>query len=324
MKKILILRFSSIGDVVLTTPVIRCIKQQLPGVEVSFVTKESFRTVVASNPYIDKLYTFKKEVSELFDVLASEKYDCLIDLHKNLRSLRLKRHLKTKNYSFDKINFQKFLAVNFKALNSLPKKHIVQRYLETVAPLGVKDDGKGLDYFIESSEEINASLDYFKTNQPVKFLALVLGGSYVTKKIPLSKLKEICYQSSLPIILLGGKEDKVIADELQKEFPSLYNTCGSLSINQSASLVKQCEWIITSDTGMMHIASAFQKKIISVWGNTIPEFGMSPYLPLLENKILELKDLKCRPCSKLGFSNCPAGHFNCMQKIDFSFVSELQ
>lgn len=324
MKKILIVRFSSIGDIVLTTPVIRCMKQQLPGIELHYVTKESFRTVLDANPYIDKLYSFKKEVSELFEVLSSEKYDYVIDLHKNLRSLRLKRHLKIKSHSFDKINFQKFLAVNFKLLNQLPNKHIVERYLETIVPLGIKNDNKGLDYFLEHKDEVNVSQNYFKSDIPVKYIALVVGGSYFTKKIPLNKLKEICYNASLPVILLGGKEDKAIADELQKHFPSLVNTCGTLSINQSASVVKQSEWVITSDTGMMHIASAFEKKIISVWGNTIPEFGMGPYLPSPENKILEIKDLKCRPCSKLGFKNCPAGHFKCMQDIDFSIVADLK
>ena len=104
----------------------------------------------------------------------------------------------------------------------------------------------------------------------------------------------------------------------------MINACGNLTINESASVIQQSDWVITSDTGLMHIASALGKKIISVWGNTIPEFGMSPYLPRVENKILEIKNLKCRPCSKLGYKKCPKGHFKCMNEIDFSFVSELK
>jgi ADP-heptose:LPS heptosyltransferase len=100
----------------------------------------------------------------------------------------------------------------------------------------------------------------------------------------------------------------------------LINTCGQYTINQSASIIEQAEWVVSSDTGLMHIAAAFNKKIISIWGNTIPEFGMAPYLPNLENKILEVKNLGCRPCSKLGFKKCPKGHFKCMNNID---VSEL-
>ena len=124
-------------------------------------------------------------------------------------------------------------------------------------------------------------------------------------------------------MLLGGKEDVEIADKLHLEFPQLINCCGKLSINQSAFVLKQSEWVITSDTGLMHIAAAFEKKIISVWGNTIPEFGMGPYKPQPENRILENKHLNCRPCSKLGYKKCPKEHFDCMNKIDSNFVSDL-
>lgn len=311
-KKILIVRFSSIGDVVLTTPVIRCLKKQLPDSEVHFVTKKAFQDTLINNPYIDRLFTFGKDVSEIFDQLKSQDYDLIIDLHKNLRSLRLKQALKVKSYSFNKLNLQKFAAVNFKMLNVLPPQHIVERYLETVSSLGVVNDGQGLDYFISEGDKVDLGV----TN----YTALVVGGSYYTKKIPLQKLEEICRNISGKIVLLGGKEDQVIADQLQKLFPSVINTCGKYSINQSASVIQNAAAVITSDTGLMHIAAAFNKKIISIWGNTIPQFGMGPYLPNPENQILEIKDLKCRPCSKLGFKKCPKQHFKCMMDIDVSVI----
>jgi len=102
------------------------------------------------------------------------------------------------------------------------------------------------------------------------------------------------------------------------------NACGRFSINQSASVIQQAAWVVTSDTGMMHIASAFNKKIISVWGNTVPEFGMGPYLPAPESSILEVKGLECRPCSKLGYRQCPLGHFKCMNDIDTSALETLE
>lgn len=322
MQKILIIRFSSIGDIVLTTPVIRCLKQQLPDIAVHYVTKEVFSPVLNGNPYLDKLFTFKKDISEIYEELQAEKYDIVIDLHKNLRSLRLKQKLKAKNYSFEKLNVQKFVAVRFKMINALPSQHIVERYLNTVKPLGVKKDTKGLDYFLDEKDKVNASTLFFNGKE-TKYIALVVGGSYYTKKIPLNKLREICATATLPLVLMGGKEDASIADTLQKEFPSLINACGKFSINQSASLIQQAEWVITSDTGLMHIASAFNKKIISAWGNTIPEFGMGPYLPNPENRIMEVKGLSCRPCSKLGYSKCPKGHFKCMNELDYSFVKDL-
>ncbi|MDX2174612.1 MAG: glycosyltransferase family 9 protein [Bacteroidota bacterium] len=323
IKKILIIRFSSIGDIVLTTPVIRCAKQQLIGTEIHFVTKEAFKDTLINNPNIDKLITFKNDITEIYQLLKAENYDVIIDLHKNLRSLRLKQFLKTKSYSFDKLNLKKFLAVNFKLKNSLPNKHIVERYFEAIANIGVKSDGKGLDYFLNEKDKVNCPDLFFKV-QPAKFIALVIGGSYFTKQIPLNKLKEICKNSKLPIVLMGGKSDTIIADELLKSFPNLINACGNFTLNQSASIISQAEWVITSDTGLMHIAAAFNKKIISVWGNTIPEFGMGPYLPNAENKILEIKNLSCRPCSKLGYKKCPKGHFKCMNEIDFGIVKELK
>ena len=287
------------------------------------VTKESFASLLSQNPYIDKLHTFKNDIADLYETLRSEKFDLVIDLHKNLRSLRLRQQLKTKSYAFDKLNVRKFLAVNFKMKHVLPQKHIVERYFEAVSDIGVVNDQKGLDFFLDEKEELNVAKLFFK-NVTTRYIALVAGGSYFTKKIPLVKLQEICSTSQLPVVLVGGKEDQAIADELQKKFPQLINTCGRFTINQSASLVKQAAWVISSDTGLMHIAAAFNKKIISVWGNTIPEFGMGPYLPNSENKIVEVKNLSCRPCSKLGYKACPKGHFKCMHQLDFSFVSELK
>lgn len=321
IKKILIIRFSSIGDIVLTTPVIRCAKQQLPDAKIHFVTRESFRSILSENNYVDKLHTFKDDVSEIYEELISEKFDLVLDLHKNLRSFRLKRKLKTETISFNKINIQKFLAVNFKMLKVLPGKHIVERYFEVLEPLGIESDQKGLDYFINAADCVEVE-KLLPVNEK-KFVALVVGGSYYTKKIPLNKLVEIMKGVKLPVVLMGGKEDVVIASELERQFPMAINTCGKYNLSQSASLIQQAEWVITSDTGLMHIASAFNKKIVSLWGNTIPEFGMGPYLPHPENKILEIKNLECRPCSKLGFSKCPKDHFKCMNGIDTSFAEQL-
>ncbi|MCC6371046.1 MAG: glycosyltransferase family 9 protein [Bacteroidia bacterium] len=322
LKKILIIRFSSIGDIVLTTPAIRCIKQQIKGVQLHYVTKSVFADVLSRNPYIDKLHTFEKDVDELYPALKSEQFDVVIDLHKNLRSFRLKQKLGVKSYSFHKLNLAKFWAVQLKSVKNLPSKHIVERYIETLAPLGVTNDGKGLDYFIAPHEKVDVAKNYFDGKEH-KFIVLVVGGSYYTKQIPINKLSEICKKTKLPVVLMGGNGDKGIADQLQKQFPKLINTCGLLSLNQSASVIEQCEWVISSDTGLMHIAAAFGKKIISLWGNTVPEFGMGPYLPQAQNKILEVKNLSCRPCSKLGHKKCPKGHFNCMNLIDTSFAEEL-
>lgn len=314
--KVLVIRFSSIGDIVLTTPILRCIKQQIPAAELHFLTKKNFLPVIAHNPYIDKIHTMVDNVRECLPELRKEKFDHVIDLHHNFRSAQVKRALHAKNHSFNKLNIEKWLLVNLH-INRLPDVHIVDRYFETVKELGVKNDGLGLDYFITEEEKVDPLVRCGAA--PGDYHVLVAGGSYYTKQIPLHKLAEICTLSDKKILVLGGKEDAAQGEDLERQFgKKVFSACGKFSINQSASLIQQADKVITSDTGLMHIAAAYKKNIVSIWGNTIPEFGMSPYKPGAESRIVEVKGLSCRPCSKLGYRKCPKGHFKCMNDITVS------
>lgn len=320
-KKILIIRFSSIGDIVLTTPVIRCLKTQYKdAVEIHYLTKSSFKPLLVSNPHVSVIHTIEEHVSEISKELKAENFDLVIDLHHNLRSAIAKKIIGKKSFSFEKINIQKWILVNFK-IDKLPDTHIVDRYMKCVESLGIKNDGAGLDYFIPPEDEIDLS------TLPPKFqnayVGFVIGAKHYTKMLPVEKTISICKRLNLPVVLLGGKEDAERAEIIAKEMgESVYNACGKYNINESASLVRQADKIITHDTGLMHIASAFNKDIVSIWGNTIPKFGMYPYLPLGKSTstIVEVEGLGCRPCTKIGYSKCPKGHFKCMQNIDESRI----
>jgi len=318
--KVLIVRLSSIGDIVLTTPIIRCLKKQITDIEIHYLTKENFKSILDCNPYIDVLHTINSDINEVVPALKKENFDYVIDLHRNIRTFKLKFNLGAKRYSYNKLNWEKFLITTFK-INKLPNQHIVNRYFETIEKLGVINDNLGLDYFINIKDQVNIA-----ETLPVGFLngynALVVGGSYFTKQIPISKLNEICLKSKLPLVLLGGKEDFNNAEIVfnTHNFKTI-NFCGKLNLNQSASIINQSVKVITSDTGLMHIAAAYKKDIISVWGNTIPEFGMGPYLAGNQSQIVEVKNLSCRPCSKLGYKKCPKGHFKCMNDINFSGIN---
>ena len=323
MKKILIIRFSSIGDIVLTTPVVRCLKKQLPDAEIHYLTKAGFVTVLEANPNIDKLYSINEKITEILPELKKEQYDHIIDLHKNFRSKEVIFNLHKPSSSFSKINIKKWLIVNFK-INRLPAVHIVDRYFQAVEKLGIKNDGKGLDYFIPEKDEID--LNTLPRPFQSGYTGWVIGGKHQTKIYPVEKIIEVCKLINKPVVLLGGKEDFEKGGKIKEEAGNnIFNACGKFNINQSASLVRQADKIITNDTGLMHIAAAFRKEIISLWGNTIPEFGMYPYMPGDENKshILEVKNLKCRPCSKLGYKQCPKGHFDCMERIDVEKLKRL-
>jgi ADP-heptose:LPS heptosyltransferase len=319
--KILFVRFSSIGDIVLTTPVVRAVKQQL-GAEVHFISKKSFEPVTRNNPYIDKRYYFEKSADEILPDLKNENYDFIIDLQKNARSLKLKSKLGVKSYTFDKLNIRKWVAVNFK-LDVLPHIHIVDRYMKAVEPLGVKNDHHGLDYFITAEDENVISKLPFASGQ---YIGWVIGAKHNTKQLPAGKLLSIRKKIKSPIILLGGKEDFERGELLVNENgENIFNACGKFSLNESAAIVKNAKRIITHDTGLMHIAAAFRKDIISIWGNTIPGFGMFPYFGNEKDSsvILEVMGLSCRPCSKIGFEKCPRGHFKCMKEINESIFEGL-
>jgi ADP-heptose:LPS heptosyltransferase len=326
--KILVIRFSSIGDIVLTTPVFRCIKEQLPGAEIHFLTKEKFKPVTENNPRIDRFFYYNRNLSELKRRLRKEKYDYVIDLHKNFRSYLVRWALRRKTYSYHKLTFQKFLLTKL-GINVMPAKHIVTRNLEAVKGLGVVDDGLGLEYFIGSADVVDRNeLPGFCRNG---YVAIVIGASYFTKKLPVHKLKELC--SGLPhaIILLGGKEDWEEGEAVALADPGMiFNACGKFTLNQSADLLRKADLVISHDTGLQYIACAFEKPVLAVWGGTSPKLDVEPYYGKndrpgnsfrFQNFIVP--GLPCQPCSRYGTKRCPKGHFKCMELQDIAFLQQI-
>ena len=336
MKKILVIRFSSIGDIVLTTPVIRCLKNQIQEVEIHVLTKKKFSNLYKTNPYINKVYEFDDSLKRNIEELKIEHYDYVVDLQKNKRSVRVTRALGCPHASFPKLNFRKFLLSTFK-INIMPDIHIVDRYFKAVEKLGVKNDYQGLDFFI--SEKNNYDISQLPENFQKGYYAFVIGGTYKTKILPAVKIVEIIKKINKAVVLLGGPDDVERAEEIiygvnettrqrdneGSKNSQILNLVGKINLEQSASIVKNADSVLTNDTGLMHIAAAFHKNIVSVWGNTVPELGMHPYLPKEKEKchIVECKDVKCRPCSKLGFKECPKKHFRCMMEIDVEEVVKL-
>ncbi|RLD42850.1 MAG: glycosyl transferase [Bacteroidetes bacterium] len=322
--KFLIIRFSSIGDIVLTTPVIRAIANASEDNEVHYITKEKFSDTLNNNPYISKIFTIKKEITEVEDKLKAEHYDYIIDLHRNLRSRRLIAKLGRPSKYFNKLNYEKWFRVNLK-WDILPDVHIVYRYMDTIAFLGIKYDGKGLDYFLNNdSEEIFNSINISKTE---KYNVFVIGGAHFTKQIPSDLLITAGKNNKSKIVLLGGKDDVIKAINIENSIgENCLNLVGKLSLNESATVVKYSQKVLTADTGLMHIAAAFNREIISIWGNTIPEFGMYALLPdnsQNKNHIFEVKDLQCRPCSKIGYQKCPKKHFKCMKEQNIDGIVKI-
>jgi ADP-heptose:LPS heptosyltransferase len=318
--KFLIIRFSSIGDIVLTTPVIRCLKKQVPGAEVHYLTKPGFAGILNTNPYIDQLHLLDKPLLEKALELKQLGFDYIIDLHNNLRTRIIKSVLDLPAFSFDKLNIEKSILVRFK-YNMLPPVHIVARYMNTLNDFKVENDGLGLDYFLPETFSFNPSIFL-----PKNFIAFAIGAQHATKRLPNEKIIEICRQINLPVVLLGGKEDSENAEIITTQSGShVINLCGKLSLHESAYVVSVSDKLITHDTGLMHIAAAFKKQVISVWGNTVPEFGMTPYYGKfkISNHTSQISNLYCRPCSKIGYKECPLKHFRCMKEQDTAAIAAL-
>ncbi len=297
----------------LTTPVVRCLKLQA-GVEVHYLTKAAFATLLEPNPYIDRVWTIQKRVTEVLDDLRREGFAAVVDLHHNLRSWRLRLGLGVPTYAFSKLNLEKWLLVRFK-VDRLPPVHIVDRYLAAAAPLGIRNDGHGLDFFIRPEDEVAPRS--ILGSEPGAFGVFAIGGAHATKRLPPDRIRALCARLDRRVVLLGGPDDREVGAFASQAGPHVFDQCGRLSIGQSASLIRQSGWVISHDTGMMHIAAAFRKPIVSVWGNTVPAFGMYPYLPDGEppGHQVEVKGLSCRPCSKIGYEACPKSHFRCMRDI---------
>lgn len=308
------MRFSSIGDIVLTTPIIRCIKEQT-GATVHFLTKSPYAPILTSNPRIDQVHVFNQSTSEILTELRQMNFTYVVDLHNNHRTRILRQRLGIPYSAFPKLNLQKWIAVQT-GVNFLGHRHVVARYFLAAAALGVLPDQEGLEFYIP--EEFDQSLDERTggmVNQP--YLALVLGAAHKTKQMPEFVVNQVINQINHPIILLGGQGEAAMGQRLAATHGHVWNGCGVLHLYESAAILRDARVVITPDTGMMHIAAAFQKPILSVWGNTIPEFGMSPYVPGKPHlsRMFFVPGLPCRPCSKIGFPRCPRGHFNCMMKI---------
>ncbi len=308
--KILVIRFSSMGDIIYTTPVVRCLKKQLPGAEVHFLTKAAFKYIYDNNPYVDKLLLLKQTLAETIADLKAENYDYIIDLHNNLRTALIKLNVHAKSSTYKKQRIRKWLSLKFN-LRLVPPVHLVERYMQAVTFLGVKNDEQPIDYYIKTDHKLSKLLP---PSHQTNYAVFIIGATHFTKRMPNEKIVAICKGLNLPVVLLGGNDVKANGDEIASKTSNVYNACGITTLDESVFLVSKASSVIGFDTGLTHIAEAFDKPIASIWGGTVPELlGVQPY------KVKEILvagiELPCRPCSKFGLEKCPLGHFKCMNDM---------
>ncbi len=305
--KILIIRLSSLGDILLTTPVIRSLKRKFPNSQIDFIVKKQFKDALLYNSNISNVIIYENEnVKLLKSDLKSENYDLVIDLQNNFRSNELTNGMKGQIRRFKKPSVKKLLLVWFKINLLKDLKTIHERYAEAA---GIEIDNKKLELFYP--QDVKTEL-----KESGKYIGLAPGSKHFTKRWPSEYFIELgnnLVKQGFTIVLFGGKDDKELCTAISVNINGSINLQNEDQLLQTAAEMKRCKLIISNDSGLMHTASAAGVPLVSIFGSTVREFGFMPEGS--QNLILENKSLSCRPCSHIGKENCPQKHFKCMKEI---------
>ncbi len=314
--RLLVIRLSSIGDILLTTPILRAIKATFQSAEIDFLTKPTFTPLLQGNPNLTNILT-----TENFK--PDQHYNLVVDLQHNLFSRKYHR-LGKKTVCYQKENWKKFLLVNFKVNLYRGYESVVERYAKSLAPFEVRLDEKGCEVFL-NHEEMEFGKSHRTMEKPV--LAVCFGARHFTKRFPserlASTLNRLLEKNRIDVWLLGGREDAPIADEILKEIrekSSVKNFAGKHTLRQTVSILASANAVLSNDTGLMHIAAALQKPMVVLFGSSVKEFGFLPYKAPYQ--LLEVERLTCRPCSHIGRETCPKSHFKCMLDIPENRIVE--
>jgi len=324
-KKILILRLSSIGDILLATPLIRALWKRFPEAQIDFVVKSQFAELLRTNPHLNKLYSLdtkkgRSALKKLRQTLRGQRYDLVVDIHNNFRSGCLRRQKSARIVKLRKYKVQRFFLVKlgWNFYRQITPVH--QRYLDTVAGFGVYDDGQGLEFFPdqETQKEIDVLLNQ-KGRQPGRlFICIAPGASRETKRWPAERFavaaKKLILEAGAQILFLGDAKDAELTAAINERLDGAgIDLAGKLTLMQSACALNRVDMALTNDSGLMHLSTALGKPTLAIFGSTVRELGFFPVGP--QTAVVENKNISCRPCTHIGRRRCPEKHFRCMMDI---------
>jgi lipopolysaccharide heptosyltransferase II len=330
--KFLIIRFSSIGDIILTTPLIRCLRATFPNAQIDFLVKKEFAVVLSGNPHINNIITFDKtdgrnQLRQIRMQVQLSRYSMIFDIQKNIRSMMIGVGSRTGIAGFSKKLLARDLLIRFKINIYKEIKPVYLRYFESVETLGVQYDGKGTEVFPSQQETgaVEALLAQNNLPQDKPFLVIAPGAQWENKRWTTTGFATaadaFCNKTGAYTLLIGGPGDVETCRLVQAEMatPSL-NLAGKLSLMGSAALLGKAAMVFTNDTGMLHMAQAMKAPVVAVYGPTTRELG---FFPLAENSRVAEIELSCRPCTQKGLHSCPKKHFRCMNDLKPELVSKL-
>lgn len=320
---ILIIRLSSIGDILLTTPFVRNVKNKYPEAHLTYVTKKQFTPLLKNNPHIDEILSYDsatklKGLFRLRDKLAEKQYAYIFDLHNNFRSNRLTKTLAGKVSRIRKNKLKRAVLVYFKWNLYNKIKPATIKYMDVGSGAGITDDGEGLELFLGGEKEGILKHNNLQMNQ---YICIAPAAAHYTKIWPMEYVKELLIKitevSKFKLAILGSASETEMFKALPKN-ESIIHLAGKLSLLESAEVIKHSKGIISNDSGLMHMAAALKKPVIAIFGSTVKELGFFPYRA--DSIVIENEKLWCRPCSHIGRKKCPLGHFKCMREITVETV----
>lgn len=318
-KKVLVIRFNSIGDIVLTSPVAKALCES--EFEVHFLVKKVFADLVKPNPNVFKVWELGNNLEDIIKALKQVEFYAIVDLHNTIRSYKVVKSLNCSFvYKFKKPRLKYWMLTNLH-LAVKPEAHIVDRFLTVIEPLVGEVKYPQTEFYFSDklSKEVEDEL-------PTSFVSIGVGAAFYTKTIPVDKIARVINQTEKPIVLLGGPNDLENTNQVLKlvEKP-VVNLVGKISISESAHVISRSDVLISGDTGMMHIGAALGVRMINIFGSTHPILGYTPHYGNLENKsqIIQVSGLKCRPCTKQGRKDCPKGHFKCMNDVNVDEIVNI-
>lgn len=330
VNKILVFRLSSIGDIILTSALIRCLKNKYPQARVDFVIKKQFYQLVESNPHINNVYIVDTKdgfegLKKMASDIKEEKYDVFLDIHKNWRSLYVGFFSGARSrFTFSKHVFKRTLLTTLRINLYWKIRPVYQRYIDSAKRIGVVYDGQGTEVFIPEYISVSISKRLNDAGVDVKkpFVVLCPGASFKNKQWLPERFAElgnmVQRQHSMPVVILGGKAEEDIATTIARQCPGkTVNFAGSLNLLESGAVLALAKVVVVNDTGMLMMAESQHTPVVGIYGPTVRWFGFYPILT--ESQTVEV-DLPCRPCTKMGLNSCPKKHWKCMQSISVEMV----
>ncbi|MBI3005335.1 MAG: lipopolysaccharide heptosyltransferase II [Ignavibacteriales bacterium] len=336
--KTLVIRFSSVGDIVLSTPLLRVLRKRFPEGQVDYVTRKEYAELVRSNHNLNVTYEYDAATGfaglrKLKQRIVAEKYDLIVDIHDSLRSKYLRSfRAGTETVAINKRKFERYMLVQRKENLYKEVVSVADRYIEPLLRFGVENDGNGLELHIPDEVLFGVSGKIAKLNLSrfEKVVGLCPSSRHFTKRWPAERFAEVgarfAKEHAAKVLIFGGPGDTELCSSVESRIASsegvekVTSLAGQLSLLESAAAMQLCDVIVTNDSGLMHLAAAMQKKIVALFGSTVREFGFFPVAT--HSVVVEREGLPCRPCSHIGRSSCPEGHFRCMKEISPGEVFE--